>query len=233
MATPRWINAGYAHYTPFYHAFDNGIDAFWEIDADDTTICLNADKAAKALIEAEKYLNDTSIGAVSLDMWWTRTHYKYWTWGVAYVKGVSRFIEEFEQVEDKRWWDPYKDLDIDITADWFFTYLKDYKKMNIESFYIENSWFIHWCSFIRHSMFGYVCYWSKGEWHAPIMEYIFNSPNLGCIGIKNCLKIDIGAELEEGQIFLENYVSSTTEWPLELRKLLCLGEFSRDKYKWK
>lgn len=232
MATPRWQNAGIAHYTPFYHAQKNGIDSFWEIDADDTMICLKTAKAAEALIKAEELLNGCAPAAISLDMWWTRTHGKYWTWGVAYINGTTRFINEIESVNDRNWWNPYKEYDIDVTADWFFTYLRDYRKISIETFYIEASWFIHWCSFIRNAMHGYVCYWKDGWWHAPIMESIFLNTELGQIVIQDCKKIDVGISIEDGSKFIENNVTRTKTWDIRLRRLLCMGDFSTKADYW-
>ena len=66
FSNERWKNAGYAHITTFYHARQNGIDRFWNIDADDTFICLRKDRIIELLSQVEKKAVSDHIHLLSL-----------------------------------------------------------------------------------------------------------------------------------------------------------------------
>lgn len=51
----KWRDAGYAHMTTFWHAREKQYPFFWNIDADDTCICLSAGRVCELLRMAENY----------------------------------------------------------------------------------------------------------------------------------------------------------------------------------
>ena len=59
--TPNWYNAGFAHVTPFSHAKAHGFKRFWNIDGDDTMLCLFSERAAEMLKTIEKYADSHNI----------------------------------------------------------------------------------------------------------------------------------------------------------------------------
>lgn len=229
FATPRWRNAAYAHVTPFYHAREIGIDRFWAIDADDTMICLQDNRVSEALRMAQKVASQKNLTAFSIDMWRSRTSGRYWTWGVAYITENVDFWNLFSTNKDLQWFAPYQDLDVDVTFDWYFTYLCDSGKAKMETFYIDNTYFIHWGSFLRVPHGAHPFCWSEGKVLFPIFKYVYNYERLGTIDIADCIKLDIGATRDEGTSFFEHEVAATKTTPDKIRTLLNLGDFSTMK----
>ena len=61
IANRNWINAAYAHLTTFFHSRGK-YDFFWNIDADDTRMCVSIDRMVEILKGVEKYSEDKKIG---------------------------------------------------------------------------------------------------------------------------------------------------------------------------
>ena len=55
VCSPMWRNAGYAHFTTFKHARENGYQFFWNIDADDTLFFVDIQNVAIVLKNAEDH----------------------------------------------------------------------------------------------------------------------------------------------------------------------------------
>nr|MDE7477271.1 hypothetical protein [Lachnospiraceae bacterium] len=72
IANRNWANAAYAHMTTFTHAKDNEYGSFWNIDADDTMVCLTIDRIMELLQCVELYAENKNIDCFSLDMWRTK-----------------------------------------------------------------------------------------------------------------------------------------------------------------
>lgn len=226
LSSPRWENATYAHITPFVHAKSHNLLKFWCIDADDTMICLKESRTAMALKQAEKIADKQNFAAFSLDMWRSRTFGRYWTWGIVYISGCVDFWNLITENTNLNWFEPYAHLDTAITFDWFFTYLKDTRKADIETFYIDNTYFIHWGDFIRHPQGAHIIYWGNGNIVFPILKHIFLNSQLGQFNIADCHKLSVDATDEESLFFVQNEVTDAKFMPKELRELLHFWEFS-------
>ena len=227
IATGDWGNATYAHLTPFYHAKDNKHRNFWAIDADDMMICLKHSRVANLLCQAQIMAKKEEISALSLDIWRSRTLGRHWSWGIVYVNDNVDFCKVIEDNLDENWFYPYKNIEAYFNLDWFFTYLKDYKNIKIESFYAENMYLIHWGNFLRSPLSAAVLFWSNEKLTFPIMKYVFHNDSLGTIDIADCKKIDIGATQYEGLKFLENEVTILKNSLPVCRKLHNYGDFSK------
>ena len=198
LCTGHWINATYAHLTPFYDAKKRGLKNFWAIDADDTMICLNHRRVTQALKSVQRLAESEDISVISLDMWRSRTLGRHWSWGIAFVNDNTDYCSLFEKTESKDWIEAYKELDANFNLDWYFTYLKDTKQLNIKTFYIERSYLIHWGSFLREPTIGTVSFWDSGKVYFPILKYVFCTDHLGVVDIADCRRISINATKEEG-----------------------------------
>lgn len=229
IATSYWENATYAHLTPFYHAKNIAIKKYWTIDADDTMLCLKHRKVAEALKLVQSMADSNEFSVISLDMWRSRTLERHWSWGVAYVNDNVNFIDIFEGNPDSAWMKNYQEFDVNFNLDWFFTYLKDHKGISVESFYLEDTYFIHWGSFLRQPVGSAVFFWSNGKLFFPILEHLFCNENLGRINIADCRKISCGTTLEESMEFLQNEVPRIKWYPPQLRKLNNVQEFCRQE----
>lgn len=232
LYTGYWRNATYAHLTPFYHAKDQGYKHYWAIDGDDTMFCTDPSNVAKILKKAEHIANKQNITVFSLDMWRSRTHGKHWSLGVVYFNDNNDICHFFDENKDKQWITPYREWDVAFNVDWFFNYLKDYKKVKIETFYVPNCYFIHWGDFFRNIIGSSICYWTKKHIIFPILKDVLDNEKLGKLSISSdAIKINVNLILSDGIDFLENEVSLVRTYPPELRKLNFLNNFgNKTKY---
>lgn len=220
LYTGNWKGATHAHLTPFYHAKKHGIKQFWNIDADDTTILLSAEKAAGALREAANIAISENIAALSLDMWISRTKGRHWSFGVTFINDKVDYLGIFKKNTDLSWTSSYQRLDFQFNLDWFFTYLRDNKYANIKTFYIDDCMFIHWGDFIANPFYSWVNIWKNGKVFFPILENVFGDEQTGVID--NCAdyKISVQASEEEGKKMLETQISHIRTMSMQQQMLL-------------
>lgn len=193
----RFVSAGCAHLATFAHAKENKIDAFWNIDADDTRMCLADNRIAEALRCVEKYCRENNIDMMSLDMHESRKRgIPGWTFGITYINNRIDWIEFMvEHVSDEKrveMWSVIKGI-YARNIDTYVAYLKYFTDVKIKSFYFENMRFIHYYVdfFDRLNGAGFL-HWSNGWLCYPILYYILEERDFGSIPIsKNCHKFDI------------------------------------------
>lgn len=206
ITTKNWEKAGYAHLTTFYHAKKHNISHFWNIDADDTFLCAIPEKIVKLLEMAQNKAINNDIALFSFDMWRSRTKGRAWTFGITYVNNTKKVVDKIKNNHDKSWQEKYKDVDNGINIDWFITYLKDNNILNIETFYTENIYFIHYGSeglFLNNMVGCNICYWDNNYVHYPIIENIFKNDKLGKIPIANdCINFDCNYKIEKSIEFM-------------------------------
>lgn len=188
VSTGKWINVACAQLTTFYHARKNGFNQFWAIDADDTSFCMNDKICANALKRVADYTNQKDVSVISLDMWHSRTNGKHWSWGIAYVNDNIDLLEICRLNPDLSWINsgeyPFRLGSGETNTDWFFTYLKFIKKVKIETFYLENAWFIHWGNFLKFpGMTAAVYHWKDNKLSYPIYRYVHLNDRFGYIDI--------------------------------------------------
>lgn len=215
ITNSRWEKAGLAHLTTFLHAADHHYKKFWNIDADDTRLCLSVKRIKTALDEVSKYADDNKIDLFSLDMWRSRVEGHHWSFGVTYTNGCVDWKSEIKKwVKDNYNYPDFSNPNHPKNIDEFFTYLRFMsKQVKIETFYIENLLFVHFGDdLIYDPIQSGIYHWTKGEIEFPILYAIFGTKSIGKIEIyEDCYKIDIGISAEEGKYQLAKYANYSIE----------------------
>ena len=221
IATKWWPKATFAHLTTFYHAKQNNIKEFWNIDADDTMFALEPEDIRSILQNVENYSKTNNIDAISLDMWHSRTRQRHWSFGITYINNFSEIFNILDSLTNTDWQNNYKDCDVAFNLDWFFTYLKDEKKYKIESFYIENCYFIHWGNFLINAIGSSICFWQNGYLNFVILKDIYKDNSLGMVPIADdCIKFSLeNNNYSCFEKFANKYISNLKYFPPELKKL--------------
>ena len=194
-----WKKPGLAHLTTFLHAEENSFQEFWNIDADDTYICLSKERCAEVLYTAQEYAKDNGIDLFSLDMWYTR-HYEVgpeaeWSFGITYVNNKVQWLEFMKQhcVDTEYKLTKYANLDQ------YFIYLRSLNEYRIEAFYFENMRFLHYSDdFFRRIVRSGFYHWKNNYLNFPLLEACLGLEKLSKIRIPNdVIKLDICISDEE------------------------------------
>ena len=188
----RWNAAGYAHLTTFYHAYLTGYDNFWNIDADDTRICLDVLRIKETLDVVKDYADNHNISLFSLDMWASFFGTgKHWTLGITYTRDTKEAWDMINAHYDD---ETYPGRNQNSNIDNYFRWLKSEKGYSIESFYFENLRFIHYSDDFFHRVFqSGLSHWKNGFLHYPIIENCFGIEEAGSVPIDpNVVRLDIG-----------------------------------------
>lgn len=218
LYTGGWGNATYAHLTPIYHAAEHNVNCFWNIDADDTMFLLYPKQASEVLLQVEKISEKKEIDAFSLDMHRSKSYGVNWTLGILYIRNPSTIIALIEKNNSLSWGDEFKGYSNYLNFDWFLTYVKNHNLANIQTFYVNESLFIHWGEFLINPTAAWINYWHDGYVYYPILSNIFNM-KAGQKPIADCICIDIGTHLSVGLKFWENEVCNTRLFTEEQRNL--------------
>ncbi len=181
-ANKAWTNAALAHLTTFLHSKKIGAKHFWNIDADDTVLLGNVDLISNLLLKIQDYAIKNQINIFSLDMWYSWCRGKHWTFGITYTQNNINWFKILKSVR-KKWLDNYpdyswKDPKTIVNLDLCYTYLRDFKRIKAETFYLENMWFIHFCDFAARLRDNGICYWKNGFVHYPLYTRIFKPVGL-------------------------------------------------------
>lgn len=192
LSTSFWKKATYAHLTTFYHAQKNKIRNFWNIDADDTMLLVEAPRAAEILKKAKNYADENNLSAFSLDMHTSRTHGIHWSFGITYTRFNIDWMSIFQNVNDSSWMKNYLGLfDTEMNLDWYLTYLRDVKDVKNSTFYVDNFHFMHYGDFMLNPISWHISHWKNGEVYYPILRHVFNNTDLARIPISTrSIKID-------------------------------------------
>lgn len=215
IAIPKWYNAGYAHMTPFIHSMKNNIDEFWNIDADDTMICLVPERAKELLDKARGYAVENRIDLFSLDMWRSRALGGHWSFGITYTNANIDWVKLMRTHMDCQGGSRYfMNGNHPKNIDEFFSYMKSKENsVRIETFYFENLLFIHYSDdFVMHPITSGVFKYKEGKITYPIIKYIYGVQSLGEIPIfEDIIRLDISIDDIEGGFFLSRIAPFSIE----------------------
>ncbi len=219
----RWRKAAYAHLTTFLHAKKNKIENFWNIDADDTMLLVKPQTAAEILGQAANYAQKNDLSTFSLDMWRSRTEGKHWSFGVTYTRQNIDYFSLFNETKNSDWQRHYEPYCGDYNLDCYFTYIKDFKNVKNESFYIENLHFIHWGDFLYSVIGSYICFWKNGKLNFPILSDIYKNNDLGTIQIaSDCIKLDYNLDEKEYLITATDSLTRLADYPETAKRMFCI-----------
>lgn len=208
ISTRFWIKATYAHLTTFFHAKKTGVRSFWNIDADDTFFAMPIEKLSKYLKKVEEYAEAYNISAFSLDMHRSRTFGRHWSFGITFTRMSIDWFHILEQNTDSKWQKLYDKYDYEFNLDWFFTYLRDYKNLKIESFYLDNTMFIHWGNFLLNIIGAAVFSWENNRVKFPIILGVLGDENFGDIPIcPDCIKFSTSCKKKSNQKFISDHLT--------------------------
>lgn len=193
----KWVKVGQAHLKTYWHAQERQYPYFWNIDADDTYICLDPIRMVEMFKIIEKYSADNSIRMNSLDMWRSMSVNEHWAKGDNWSLGIV-FVDNqipwpkilMDHCHDKEFQENIFPLDKDANLDWYFTYLRNIQAERIETFYFENLRFMHFYDyFVNFPHLSTFCYWKKGKLHYPILS--------SCFGSRSRIEIDIASDIHK------------------------------------
>lgn len=204
------LGAALAHMTTFYHAKEHGYDFFWNIDADDTFVCLSIDRVKEMLEKCEEYAKIQSLDCLSLDMWRTIYKGKQWTFGITFTHNEKDWVQLMKSHSlDAQF--QKKKVNSRPNIDTFFSYLKGVlPALKIDTFYVENLTFIHDSeNLLMNSVKGAIYHWSCNELHLPLVEHCFKIPDIGAIHIADdVIRFEMDIKNEEAVKVLCVYVTS-------------------------
>ena len=202
----RWTACGDAHLSTFFHAREQGFDSFWNIDADDTRMCVSPEKIARILREAEAAARREDLALFSLDMWYTQTLGRHWTFGVTFVRDPAACIRAFSaHAADPAYFRMVEERRLFRNVDAYATCLRDMvRALRAETFYVENLLFVHYAEDLLYKSVGSgVMQWSRGVQLLPLMYCLFGLRNQALHFIRREeFRIDIGLDVREGTVFL-------------------------------
>lgn len=222
-----WRNAGYAHMSTFWHAKENQHPYFWNIDADDTCICLSPQRACEMLSKAEMYTVENKVAAFSLDMWATRTKGVHWSFGITYIDNMIDWYDIIrEHCEDEA----FKAGQIQ-NVDGYFSCLKMRENIKIDTFYIENLKFVHYSDdFLKRPDASGFSHWKDGRLNLPILKYCLGMEAIGSLQIaEGLVKLDIGIKDEETTDFLLDYALPDEKNRLKVRMAVEWEQTDRER----
>lgn len=200
VTVENWNKAAFAHTKTYQHAIENGFQNFWNIDADDTMFLIEPKKIANILKEVAVYAENNDISNFSYDMWRSRTNGKHWSFGVTYTRMNVDYREIFNNTEQN--WDKVKIVGYVRNLDWLFTYFKNDGMMKNETWYSENTQFVHWGEFISNLFLPSFSLHKEGSVYYPLFLDILKNTEFGITKIyQDCIKFNFSVIEKESKDF--------------------------------
>lgn len=221
-----WRNAGFAHLTTFSHAKVNGFETAWNIDADDTQICLSPERTVEFLQAVESYAVEHAIDAFSLDMWRTYEFGRHWSFGIVFNNNSFDWLAFAKShCEDAAYVDQYESVTSRMNLDWYFTYLASCGGVRLETFYADELRFIHHSNDTYITPAGGLCFWKNGRKYLPVLCNECGLGESGSLPIaSDCIKLDFDATDEDSATFFRSQVIDDS-----LRRCLRIARNEPDK----
>lgn len=218
----HWLGAALAHMTAFYHSRKHGYDFFWNIDADDTFVCLSTDRIKEMLGKCEEYAKHQASDCLSLDMWRSILRGLHWSFGITFTSNEKDWIKIMETHSIDAEFQG-KEAIARGNIDAFFTYLKDAEpSLKIDTCYFENLTFIHDSGeLMMNPVNGAIYHWTYGELHLPLVEHCFKIPEIGTMRIADdVIKFEMGIENYEAVNVLRAYAKGWNIFSRDLSKYI-------------
>lgn len=207
----KWERAAFAHLSVFLHAKENNIQNFWNIDADDALLLTEVKNAVNIIKQAEIYADNKGLNAFSFDFWATKTKGRHWSFGITYIRNNVDYFDAINKNIIN--WEDYKNFTSVHNIDWIFSSLKDKSILNLESFYVENLYFLHWGRFFGDMKNSYISVWNNGEMFYPIWNIFKDKRCIHKIP-ENIVKFDFGIQQEDCLNFSMEYLVNLKRLPI-------------------
>lgn len=221
----KWIRVGQAHLTAHWHAKMNCYSYFWNIDADDTFMCLSSLRIVSLLKMVEEFSKENSIDVIGLDMWRSMSAHEKWSKGINWSLGITFINNNLDWIDIFSKYSPeYKnemcidEYDNDVNLDWYFTYLKYKNAARIETFYFEKMKFMHFYDcFFDYPHLSMLCQWENGKIHYPLLSSCFESRNYGTIPIADdVIRFDMNITNDESLVAMIAYSKERFAFAMDL-----------------
>lgn len=216
---PWWYNAAYAHLTTLDYAIKNGFAHYWNIDGDDTMFMIEPKQLSTYMLKIQKYAKLHDISLFSLDMHHSHSNSYHWSYGITYTQNPLKILDSFTKTENITQWKDYKEHHPYcntplINIDWFTTFIRSQKELKIDTFYIDNIYFLHFSNpllYTNHTL----SYFSNNKIIYPIFKDVYglNHIMISYVPIsKNDIKfhfddisLDISKEFMKKELININY----------------------------
>lgn len=163
-----WSRVVCAKLTCFDHAKEHNISNFWKIDADDTKLCCSVSQVVNILTNAESVAENQSINAFSLDMHFSFTKSKHWSFGVCYIRQMENLFDVIRK-QSLEWKSQYASIlnrVVQMNIDCYFSFLMEQGTFNIKTFYVDELYFIHCKDFFGRNLY----FWKDKKCIHPIRK---------------------------------------------------------------
>ena len=208
-----WQRIAYSMLTPFLHADKYGHNLSYNIDADDILLCMGPDKISEAFFEAEKYAKKNNIDLFNFDMFYTKSFGVHWSFGIVMCTNPKKCLNaikantnwhdnrKFQETFNICWLNKYN-----FNIDWFFTYLRDTRQLNMKTFYIENGMVAHMPDYILEHGWSFLIKWQEGNVYFPILSNLYDCKTWNSLSIPSeAVKIDVGLNCNSSQDFFKRF----------------------------
>ena len=206
-----WKKAGFAHLTTFNHAKKNGYNYFWNIDADDTCLCIPTSKVSELLIKASDFIMDNNcrVDMMSLDMWDTVVrrvqNADHWSFGITLTNNMINWIDLMCDYAEE-----HRNLNKILNVDTYCTYLRRIKsrsRIYLKTFYFENLMLIHYSDDLFYWLrYSGVFHWKNGMLKLPFIYDCIGATERGMLKIvDDAISFDINIKDSERLEFFENF----------------------------
>lgn len=208
-----WERIAYSMITPFLHAQKNNYTVSYNIDADDILLCAEPEKVAEAFIEAENYSYKHNIDLLNFDMFYSKSYAVHWSFGIVICTNTSKCLNAIKKNtnwrNNKKLIEQYNICWIDkfnFNVDWFFTFLRDTKQLNMKTFYIDKILVAHMPDIILEHGWAFMLQYKNNHIHFPILSDLYKRDIWDSIPIPaDCIKIDVNLQEEDYKHFLCNF----------------------------
>lgn len=195
-----WQRIAYSMMTPFTHALKNGYKHSYNIDADDILLMGDPRLIAQAFIEMENQAEKHDIDCFNLDMFVSKSFGAHWSFGVVYMRAPQKCLDVMKKNLD---WRSKSDLHkkfkinyldtFNFNVDWFFTYLRDSRQLNLKTFCVNNLLICHMPDIAITRHWAFVFQWKNDNIYFPLLDHLYNDKKWATIPIANGIfSIDVG-----------------------------------------
>lgn len=208
-----WERIAYSMITPFLHANENNYAISYNIDADDILLCAEPKKLAEAFVNAENYALKNQIDLLNFDMFYSKSYAVHWSFGVVICTNAQNCLNAIKTNtawrKNRKLIEKYNICWIEkfnFNVDWFFTFLRDTRQLNMKTFYIDKVLVAHMPDIILEHGWAFMLQWKNNCINFPILSDLYKRAIWDSMPIpSDCIKIDVNIQEEDYKKFLCNF----------------------------